>query len=318
MELLDKYLYAIKQKLTCKGKEDIIKELRASILDEIDAKYGSNPTEKQLKNVIESYGSPKEVSMQYQNNHLVIGDGYTDLYFLLIKTMILGICMAFTIAFSIELLSTGFTSEKFFTGLASIPFKIVQSVIIGVGIQTLIFIAITRYADKQTINLNENWSIDKLKDVSIGYKSKTKFESILTIVLLCFSIIILNNSPEIIKILEGLLKLSTIELKHTINLQVFNNYVWIISILWIGEITYHIISLVKGSITKKLAFYEIIIDILSVILIINMIDNKNLFVGESLLLGFKGILIITMFITIIEIIIKNYKFIKYFYMKNEN
>ena len=86
MKDLDKYIYAIGQKLPIKGREETKKELKSLILDEIEAKYGENPTEDDILAFIQDFGAPVKVAKKYSDSKGVISDGLTDLYFLILNT----------------------------------------------------------------------------------------------------------------------------------------------------------------------------------------------------------------------------------------
>ncbi|RSK27693.1 hypothetical protein EJF36_12870 [Bacillus sp. HMF5848] len=316
MKLIEQYLYVIEQNLPYKGREDIISELRSLILDEIEEKYGPEPTEEQVEKAIQAYGSPREVANRYRNGHVVIGSSYTDLFFFINKIILLSLTIAFSVVFTIELFSTAHTTNEFFIRLVNVPLQILTAALSAIGMQTIVFILITRYFGEQQMNFEENWSPKKLKDIEIGPKPNSKLESILSIIFISVAIVVLNAAPEIILLLESSFQLSGITLTHTINVNVLKGYILFISAVWLAEIMYHIVNLLVGVKTKKIALYELIVKAATLILAVIIITDTNLYVGTTSLLGIRAIFVLIAILALIEVVSKTMKFIKYYLLKS--
>ena len=88
MELIEKYLYAVGKKLPLKQKEDILKELRSIIMDNLDDMTGGkDATDEDISKVLLEMGPPTEVAKSYRSGpSWLIGPMYYDLYMLIVKS----------------------------------------------------------------------------------------------------------------------------------------------------------------------------------------------------------------------------------------
>ena len=55
MDLLDKYLYAVGRQLPRDNKDDILKELKYTLMEMIESEYGPRPSDKDISNVLEGF-----------------------------------------------------------------------------------------------------------------------------------------------------------------------------------------------------------------------------------------------------------------------
>ncbi len=62
MKLIEQYLKAVEVKLPWRGRSDIIAELRSLLSDSIEERFGSEPTEAELKTALLEFGSPGTVA----------------------------------------------------------------------------------------------------------------------------------------------------------------------------------------------------------------------------------------------------------------
>lgn len=309
MKLINSYIYAIGQKLPYKNREDIKKELESLIYDEIESKYGKEPTEEDMKQFINNFGTPKEVAKKYSNEPLVISSGLTDLYFMIIKIVVLAISIAFITAFTVGLFTKNYEGfELIIKTFIGIPLNIIQASLSGIGIVTLVFIIITKLANENNIETDDDWTIEDLNDISIENMIESKLESILSIFFLTLFIAIINIHPQLLTKVENTWGVLDRLLSHRIDLQVFRPYAVALSIVWLFEIVYHIIILNTGIKTKKLKLMNFITSILGVTVLILIVTNKALFIGEGLL-GFRGIFTIVLAVSIIEVLIEVGKYI---------
>lgn len=309
MKLIDSYIYAIGQKLPYKNREDIKKELQSLIYDEIESKYGKKPTEEETKKFINDFGTPKEVAKKYSNELLVISSGLTDLYFMITKIVVLAISIAFVTAFTVGLFTKNYEGfDLIMKTFIGIPLNIIQASLSGIGIVTIVFIIITRLANDNNVETDDDWTVEELKDISIENKVESKIESIFTIFFLALFIAILNIYPQLLTKVENTWGVLDKLLSHRINLQVFRPYAIALSIVWSLEIVYHIIVLNTGIRSKKINLMNFLISIIGVTVLILIVTNKSLFIGGGLL-GFRGIFTIVLAVSIIEVVIDAGKYI---------
>src|ERR1700683_4696586 len=88
MELLDRYLQAIKTFLTGKDQDDILQELRESLLSQMDEKEQAldRPlTGDEIEAVIRQSGPPFVVAARYGPHRSLIGPALFSFYWLALK-----------------------------------------------------------------------------------------------------------------------------------------------------------------------------------------------------------------------------------------
>ncbi len=317
LKLVDQYIYAIRKKLPYNSRKDITSEIRSLILDNIEAKYGDNPTKEQVEEFLSAYGAPSKVANQYRNDRFIIGTGLTDLYFLIMKIILFALSLGFSVEFIVTLFQNKLTAIFISTGLLDLLLNIFNSILPSIGCLTLVFIIITRLYKDQIIDLDEDWTPNELKDIEVSPKVESIFESIFAIIFIIVALVFINISPALITIAENLFETSTLELGHRINIDVFKKYLIFISISWFLDIIYHIFILVSQEKTKAIAIFDIIKESIGLILLSIMVFDSNLFTNFSNALGFRSIFAIIAIIASFELISKIYKFFK-FYVFNLN
>jgi len=312
MKLIDQYIYAINKKLPYDSRKEITLELKSILLDDIESKYGETPSNDEIKEVINTYGSPSKVANQYNPHKSVIGTGFTDLYFFIGKMIFLGLGIAFIMTYLIGFIESGFTLNYLTLGFAKLLMNLGSAMVPAIGFLTIIFIVLTRMYKEEIVDLDENWTPDDLKDIQVSPKVNSILESLLTIIFTTFGLVLLNSVPYFMSIGEKLFESSGIKLGHHINIQAFKFYLIFISITWIGQIIYHILVLLHGEKTKNISIFEIIITSFSFILLIIIISDSSLYNDYTSYFGIRAIFSFAAIISFIELAAMITKHIKYF------
>jgi hypothetical protein len=147
MELLDRYLQAVKKLLPRSRQDDIIAELRANMESQIEDKeseLGRPLTEGEFEDMLRKMGPPVVVASRYQPQQYLIGPTLFPLYTYVLRVALLWAFIICVIVFAVVLPLT--TQEPRTVGsLFRIPGILIQTV----GWITLVFAAIeftsTRY-----------------------------------------------------------------------------------------------------------------------------------------------------------------------------
>lgn len=312
MKLLEQYIHAIGKHLPYNSRNEIKLELRSLLLDEIEGKYGDQPSKADIEEVIQNYGAPRVVASRYKSDHLVIGSGYTDLFFMIMKLILLAMTIAFTVTFIVEFISTNPSTSSFFIGLAMIPGNVLSASLSALGVLTLVFMLITKYNQDESINLDDDWTPAELKDIKVGPEEESRIGSAFAIFFSLLFIIIINSAPQLISIAESSFELSGIKLGHHIDIEVFKSYLLLLNIVWLAEIVYHVVNMIAGN-SIGLAFYRVCSEVASAIVMIILVSSTTLYiVYTSTYLGFRGIFMFVAFISVVEAISRIFKFIKYY------
>src|ERR1700694_3942615 len=92
MELLDRYLQAVKKHLPLGRQDDIIAELRANMesqLEDKESALGRPMTLGESEDWLRQMGSPIQLALQYQHQQYLIGPSIYPMYLFVIRTAFL-------------------------------------------------------------------------------------------------------------------------------------------------------------------------------------------------------------------------------------
>ncbi|MBN2617478.1 MAG: hypothetical protein JXR64_04105 [Spirochaetales bacterium] len=319
MLLLDKYIYAIGQKLPLKNRKEIQLELESLLLDEIEATYGENPTEEDIKKAITSFGSPWKVAKEYGNNQDVISPGFTDLFFIISKIIVGALSVAFVTIFIVGLFTKNPSGLELFKEFIKVPFNIIQASISGIGFLTIIFIILSRVFRNKVIDIDEDWTIKELETINLSPEQESKIEAVIAIVLIPIFTALIVLYPEIIQNLENLFEKSTLTLGNKINLEVFKTFIPVFVVQGILEVSYHVALLKKEIKTRSFYIFELAIAIIGLIVTVVILQNKDMFIYKNGIdaglfthstIGFKVFVLVGLISGIGELISKIIKLIK--------
>jgi hypothetical protein len=79
MDLLERYLQAVGQYLPAKTKDDTIAELRANLLEQMDAReeeFGRPLQQSDVAEILKAHGKPEAVALRYLPQRSLIGQRY--------------------------------------------------------------------------------------------------------------------------------------------------------------------------------------------------------------------------------------------------
>jgi hypothetical protein len=113
MELLDRYLQAVKKHLPWKRQDDILAELRANLeaqLEDKEAALGRPLTQGETEDWLRQIGPPIRVAARYQPQQYLIGPALFPSFLFVLRTVFFWTAIIYTIA-SVALLATGSVSE---------------------------------------------------------------------------------------------------------------------------------------------------------------------------------------------------------------
>src|SRR5579863_5139005 len=92
MELLDRYLQAVKKYLPARRQDDIIAELRANMESQIEDKeseLGRPLTQGEMEDLLRKMGSPVMVASRYQPQQYLIGPTVFPMYLYVLRIAVL-------------------------------------------------------------------------------------------------------------------------------------------------------------------------------------------------------------------------------------
>ena len=179
MEMIDRYLQAVKFSLPRAQRDDIIKELRDSILSQIEEKeavLGRQLTKDEQVELLKKLGSPMQLASRYGKQQHVIGATMFPIYWKVLKAA-LGLAFLVQAAASIAMAAAGKPFTQSLSALLHYP-----SVALSVfGWVTVVFAAMDFFGAK--IQLSDRWDPRKLPPLVKSDPRKSRFELIARLVI---------------------------------------------------------------------------------------------------------------------------------------
>jgi hypothetical protein len=184
MQLLDRYLQAVGSNLPQKKRDDILRELRANILEGVEdreAELGRPLTVDEEEAVLKQHGNPVVVGMRYWPKQYLIGPNVFPYYVYALKTVIPLALVIATIVNLIALSAKTIALETVLGVLGRLP----EVIFLTAAWVTIVFVGLEFAQVKflKTTNPFETWTPRKLPPVrqQQGYSVwKTAFEATMT------------------------------------------------------------------------------------------------------------------------------------------
>jgi hypothetical protein len=141
MELLDRYLQAVKRHLPWERQDDIIAELGANLeaqLEDKEAELGRPLTKEEAEQWLKQMGSPIQVAARYQRQQYLIGPALFPTYWYVLRLAFFWITTVYVIARVITVAAQGSSVEAY----AGIAFGLPWIWLVNAAIITLVFAVI--------------------------------------------------------------------------------------------------------------------------------------------------------------------------------
>lgn len=293
MKLLEQYLHVVGNHLPLRGKKDILNELRTLLLDEIEEKFGSAPTEQELMGALKQFGSPREVARRYKGDSPLIAKNLEEAYFFILKIMAFGITIGFTVTMIIQLLGNDFTDISPVKTLLDFLLKTVNAIISGTGSLTLIFIGLSRFPCINAKDLDfEEWTPEELKGVELNNPVPSKLECLFTVLANIVLLFLANLLPNLVSSVESKVHFTGIVLGHTVDVGRFLMYIRIASILWILEAVEYAWLYFRQQKSASVYVTEIILKITTPVLSLIMFLDSALYRSYTGIIGVRLLFLI--------------------------
>jgi hypothetical protein len=167
MELLERYLHEVGRSLPAKGREDILAELRSSLTDSLEGRYGTAPTDDQVVELLKETGEPRKVAASYSaDGQYLIGPELYPFFRMVAGIVLAAVIGAQLIAFAVDALTgTGIVAswEAWLGLFSSIPSAL--------GSVVIVFFVLQRVGVKPDLGEKE-WDPRKLPEIPTDEKVK--------------------------------------------------------------------------------------------------------------------------------------------------
>ncbi len=193
--MIKNYLYTIGKYLTPSQRDEVLKEIEANLYDYLEENFGKKEyTDGEIESALRAMGHPKTVAQAYQTNpRSLIGPGYIDAYWLVVKIALIGSAIGITVGNIIDL-SPDSSGAWLFIKLAG---EIFSSGVGALGMVTLIFALIEHYSPQENITISETWKISDLEKAPEPNQKVSLFDLIIETFFICFGLVVMNSAAPI-------------------------------------------------------------------------------------------------------------------------
>ena len=153
MELLERYLQSVGKYLPKGRRSDIVAELRANILEQVEekeAELGRPLTLEEEEQILRQYGHPMLVATRYLPQQHLIGSVVFPYYWFTLKISIPLALLAYTVAMSLSFASQQVTMGRIFGMIMGYP-----QIAINVAVWVTIVFAIMDFAQSKYVKNNK-------------------------------------------------------------------------------------------------------------------------------------------------------------------
>ena len=161
MSLIDRYIQEVGRHLPRKNRADIKAELRSSMVDNLEDRYGSDPTESKVADFLKEFGKPREVAASYfPEGQYLIGPSLYPLFRMIAWIVVVAVMGAQILAWGIAMLVAGesFSALEIFGSL-------LNSIPVSLGWLVITFIILQRFDVKPELD-DEPWDPQSLPQIN--------------------------------------------------------------------------------------------------------------------------------------------------------
>ena len=151
MELLDRYLQAVKKHLPVRRQDDIIAELRANLesqLEDKEAELGRPLTTGEAEDWLRTLGPPMMVAARYQPQQYLIGPTIFPMYWFVMRTVFLWATVIYSLVSGIVLVFQPWHDNSVIEAVLRIPGILANSAVWVTLVFAGIEFAMTHFPDK--------------------------------------------------------------------------------------------------------------------------------------------------------------------------
>jgi hypothetical protein len=116
VDLLDRYLQAVKKHLPWKRQDDILAELRANLeaqLEDKESELGRPLTQGEAEDWLRQLGAPMQVAMRYQPQQYLIGPAIFPTYWFVLRLVFLWATIIYVIVSAVQIFAARAFSDSF-------------------------------------------------------------------------------------------------------------------------------------------------------------------------------------------------------------
>ena len=190
MELIDRYIYAVGQALPESRRDEITRELRANILDKLEAiseEQGREPSDAEIADVLRALGHPQKVAGSFSTNQQLVS---AELFPLYKRALHYGLILVFILAliqFGVHFLNSGHLAiANFFYEM------VVKALIMFASVTGVFYLLSNPVGGKPYFDPYKCWAPEKLPPVTRGWQRISACEQSVDFTSDLFFLLLLN------------------------------------------------------------------------------------------------------------------------------
>src|ERR1035437_7542993 len=202
MDLLDRYLQAVKKHLPWQRQDDIIAELRANLeaqLEDKEAGLGRPLTTGEAEDWLRQIGPPRQVAVHYQPQRYLIGPTLFPTYWMVLKTVLFCLTIVFVILSAVQFAMEVPSGTSLLQAMLRVPVVLIEAAVWITLIFAAMEFAATRSSKKRQppAGYPVDWSPSALppveKDAASGKKPRSRAHAVAEVIMifLCLAWVLL-------------------------------------------------------------------------------------------------------------------------------
>lgn len=314
---IDRYIYAVCEKLPKKQRESSEKELRSYVNDAINKQISekrilNSDSDEEIFKVLIELGSPVEMAEKYYPKYkYLIGPELIELYRLLVFLIVSSVCIGIVVSTFVSIICAQGSYDIIFSKL---PVQLISASLIATGAITVVF-ALIQYFNNEHGFSKINWHPNKLRNVPIQKNRLRRRETIIAVCFTTLAIVIFNLFPTRISIYS--FNGDQARIIPLFHLNMLKQYMAYFNIFWVVQILVYAYHIKTKQWTTFSRLVTIIISLGTLWVILKMASNpailnvglNNVIIPSNMLpitnfaaMLFKGFLAIIMVTTAYEVV----------------
>lgn len=167
MKLLELYLDEVRSQLPPKNRQDILNEIRSTLMDMIEdrkADPSQEASEEVIKAVLQEFGSPRQVARDYGARNYLVGPRLYPVYLQVLRIVLIVVAAVNVLGLILAVINQTSPAVGVFETTLEVVGGLFSSLFTAFGIVTLAFAGIERTAPEEwKISVDEEWSPDDLQ-----------------------------------------------------------------------------------------------------------------------------------------------------------
>jgi hypothetical protein len=192
MNLIDRYVNEVGRRLPRKKRDDLKLELRSTLQDSLEDRYGDQPTDAEVEELLREFGSPEKVAASYQQTgQYLIGPEMFPFFRLVLGAVLLAVTIGLGVAFFMGAVFADPNESEIGREIAKYLGNFIQALFAAAGSVVVVFYILQRLGIQPNLGEDEDWNPGQLPDVE-DYDLAGRGESIAGVAFSVVFLVLLN------------------------------------------------------------------------------------------------------------------------------